>query len=298
MKHVFVINSTAGITDKTQKVEDEIRKLLSEDEFVIIRTKKEGDAENFLQDILQNSDDKYRIYACGGDGTLNVVVNACVGYDVEIANYPIGSGNDFLRYFDNFNDFYDLEKLINGKVINSDLIKINGKYSINIFNLGFDGKVVAYQRKLKRLPFVGEKSSYKLGVFLCAFGKLNNYMKLSVDGEVVYRGKGILCAFANGTCYGGGFYCAPIAKIDDGQIDVCLIKKIGLIAFSRFVKTYKKGKHLDDDRLKKYVLYKKGKCMELEIEKKVYCSFDGELEKFDKVVLNIIPSAVKFVVPK
>lgn len=298
MKHLFVINSVAGTSDRTKEVEELIEKVLNPEEYQVLLTKQEGDAEKFIGDLLKKSNEKYRIYACGGDGTLNAVVNATFGYDVEITNYPIGSGNDFLKYFENRDDFNDLEKLINGEVIISDLIKANGKYCINIFNVGFDGKVVSRQRKIKRIPFVSGKAAYNLGVALCVLGRLNNVMKLTIDDEVVYDGKGVLCAMANAKCYGGGYNCAPIAKIDDGEIDVCLIKKIGLLAFAKFVNIYKAGNHLDNPKLEKYVLYKKGKHIELEMKKPLYYANDGELGKTNKVVLDIMPNAVKFVVPK
>jgi diacylglycerol kinase family enzyme len=53
----------------------------------------------------------------------------------------------------------------------------------------------------------------------------------------------LVVAFANGYCYGGGYYCAPEAKIDDGLIDVCLIKKVGKLKAAGFMKVYREGKH-------------------------------------------------------
>jgi len=298
MKHLFIINSVAGTSDRTIEVENLVKKILKPEEYQILFTKKEGDAEKYLSELLSNSNEKYRVYACGGDGTLNAVVNATYGYDVEITNYPIGSGNDFLKYFENRKDFYDLERLINGEAIISDLIKINDKYCINIFNIGFDGKVVSRQRKIKRLPLISGEAAYNISVVLCAFGRLNNLMKLTIDGEVIYEGKGALCAIANAQYYGGGFNCAPIAKIDDGQMDVCLIKKIGLISFAKLVKVYKAGEHLNNPKLEKFLIYKQGKHIELEMKKALYYANDGELGKTKKVVLDIIPNAVKFVIPK
>ncbi len=297
MKHLFIINSVAGTSNRTKEVKELINNLLKPDEFEIFLTKNEGDAENYLANLLQKTNEKYRVYACGGDGTLNAVVNASVGYDVEITNYPIGSGNDFLRFFKNRENFYELEKLIDGKVIDVDLIKANDKYCINIFNIGFDGKVVSRQRKVKRFPFISGGAAYNISVGLCVLGRLNNIMKLSIDGKEVYNGKGVLCAIANGKCYGGGFYCSPEAKIDDGIIDVCLIKKVGLLKFASLVKVYKAGKHVNNKDLEKYVLYQKGKHIELEMKKELYFANDGELGKTNKVVLDILPRMVKFVVP-
>lgn len=297
MKHVFIINSVAGVSDRTKEVTEKVKALLSEDEYIIFQTKKEGNAENFIEQLLKEKPDNYRFYACGGDGTLNAVVNSTYGYDVEVTNYPIGSGNDYLKYFGDKEKFKDLEKLINGKVIQSDILRFNDQYCVNIFNVGFDAKVVSFQRNIKRIPLVSGTLAYNISVALCALGRLSHKFKLSVDGDLLYEGNAILAAMANSICYGGGFYCAPIAKIDDGLIDVCLIKKLGLLKFAKLIKYYKNGSFLENEEVMKYVIYKQCKHVELELDKPLYYANDGEIAKTNKVVIDIIPKAIKFVVP-
>ena len=297
MKHVFIINSVAGVSDRTKEVTDKVKALLPEEDYIIFQTKREGNAENFIEQLLKEKPGKYRFYACGGDGTLNAVVNATYGYDVEVTNYPIGSGNDYLKYFGDKEKFKDLEKLINGKVIESDILKFNDKYCVNIFNVGFDAKVVSFQRNIKRLPLISGTLAYNISVALCALGRLSHKFKLTVDGETLYDGKAILAAMANSICYGGGFYCAPVAKIDDGLIDVCLIKKLGLLKFAKLIKYYKNGTFLENEEVMKYVIYKQCKHVELELSKPLYYANDGEIAKTTKVVIDIIPKAIKFIVP-
>ncbi len=298
MKHVFIVNAVAGVIDRTKEVINKVKELLPEDKYIIFQTRKFGNAENFIEQLLREKPGKYRFYACGGDGTLNAVVNATYGHDVEITNYPIGSGNDYLKYFGDKEKFKDLEKLINGKVIESDVIRFNDKYCVNIFNVGFDAKVVSFQRNIKRLPLISGALAYNISVVLCALGRLNHHFKLTLDGEEVYDGKAVLAAMANSICYGGGFYCAPIAKIDDGLIDVCLIKKISLPKFTKLIKYYKNGTFLDKEDVMQYVIYKQCKHVELELDKNLYYANDGEITKTKKVVLDIVPKAIKFVIPE
>lgn len=297
MKHVFIINSVAGVSNRTKEVTEKVKSLFSVENYIIFQTKKPGDAEKFIKQLFEEKPGKYRFYACGGDGTLNAVVNSTYGYDVEVTNYPIGSGNDYLKYFGDKKKFKDLEKLINGKVIESDILKFNDQYCVNIFNVGFDAKVVSFQRNIKKIPLVSGTLAYNISVALCALGKLSHKFKLIVDGEVVYDGKAVLAAIANSICYGGGFYCAPIAKIDDGLIDVCLIKKLGLLKFAKLIKYYKNGTFLENEEVMKYVIYRQCKHVELELDKPLYYANDGEIEKISKVVIDIIPKAIKFVVP-
>ena len=299
MKHVFVVNPVAGTTDKTEEIIQKVRSLLKEDEYEIHITTSEDDAENFVREYLKNFNEKVRFYACGGDGTLNGVINgAALHENSEVTCYPIGSGNDFLRYFGHPIKFLNLENLIYGNIVKSDLIKFNDKYCINVLNVGFDGGVAYRQKRIKRWPLVSGGMAYNISLFISVLGRLNHKVKLSVDGDLIYEGKSALAAMANGVCYGGGYYCAPKAKINDGLIDICLIKKVNLIKFASLVKSYKNGTYLENEKAKDIIFYLKGKHVELELEKKLYCSNDGEITKVDKVVLDIFPNAISFVVTR
>lgn len=76
-----------------------------------------------------------RIWACGGDGTLNEVVNGAAGFDnAAITCVPKGTGNDFLKVFGpNYRDlFYDLEALAAGPQTTLDLMDCNGKLGLDV----------------------------------------------------------------------------------------------------------------------------------------------------------------------
>ena len=300
MKHIFIVNPVAGVRNRTEEIIEKVKKVLKEDEYIIHQTTDENDAARYVRNYLEeNKEEQVRFYACGGDGTLNNVVNGAVGYkNAEVTCYPMGSGNDFLRYFGDLNDFISLEDLVNGDIINCDVIKYNDKYCINIFNIGFDGAVVVSQRKIKKFPLISGQFAYFLGVVANVFKRLNYKVKLTVDGKIIYEGKSALCAMANGKCYGGGFYCAPSADINDGLIDVCLIKKVSIFQFASFLGDYKKGTYITNPKARKYFEVCQGKHVELEIEKPLYYANDGETGKDDKVVLNIVNNAIKFVIPR
>ncbi len=298
MKHVFVINPASGSKNHYDDVCNEIDKFLRKEEYVVYKTKGIGDAISFVKEYIEtHKNDTIRFYACGGDGTLNEVVNGAVGYqNVEVTNYPIGSANDFLKYFKD-KDFSNLDNLIKGTAVDIDLLKINDRYVVNIFNVGFDAKVVDLQRKIKKFPLLGGSLSYKLGVFLSLFGKLAHKAQITVDDELVFDGQMVLCAVANSICYGGGYYCAPLAKIDDNILDVCFVSKLSVMKFAKIVKVYKNGKHLEDERTKPYVTYKQGTKVKIDLEKPLFYSIDGELGKSKNIVLEVIPKVCRFVIP-
>ena len=299
MKHIFVINPASGVKNRTEEIKELVKKELNDDEYIIYETKGIGDAINFVQEFSStHPTEKLRFYACGGDGTLNEVVNGAVGFDnVEVTNYPVGSANDFLKYFNDC-DFKNLHNLINGEVVKSDVIKFNNRYIINVFNIGYDAKVVELQRKFKRWPLVSGNFAYTLGVIFALLGKRCHKMKVTVDNEVFFDGKVSMVAVANSICYGGSYHCAPLAKIDDDICDVCIVKKVSIPTFAKLAKIYQKGEHLVNEKAKKYILYKQGKNVQIEIDKAISYSIDGELGKSNTVVLEVLHNVINFVIPK
>ena len=299
MRHVFVINPASGVKNRTEEIKALVQKELPEDEYVIYETKGVGDAIIFVKEFIDShASEELRFYACGGDGTLNEVVNGAIGYpNVEVTNYPIGSANDFLKYFSD-RDFKNLNNLIHGETVKSDVIKFNERYIMNVFNIGYDAKVVELQRKFKRWPLVSGNFAYTMGVIFALLGKRCHKMKVTIDGEVFYDGKVTMVAVANSICYGGSYHCAPLAKIDDDIIDVCIVKKVSIPTFAKLAKIYQKGEHLENEKAKNYIAYKQGKRVQIEIDNAISYSVDGELGKSNNVVLEVLSNAINFVIPK
>ena len=300
MKHIFVMNPVSGIRNHSLEIREEVSKYLTKDELFFYETKDNGDAIDFVKRyIKENPHQQLRFYACGGDGTLNEVVNGAIGSGdlVEVANIPVGSANDFLKYYQG-RDFKDFQNIINGEVVKVDVLKVNDRYCLNVFNVGFDAKVVVFQRKLKKLPLISGKMAYNLGVLCSLFGKLSYKMKVTVDDEVAYEGKTTIAAVANAICYGGGFYCAPIAQVNDGLLDICLVKKVSLPTFAKLVGIYKKGEHLESEKTKKYIYYKQAKKVSIKTERPLYYAIDGELNVSDELNIEIVPQAINFVIAK
>ena len=299
MRHILVVNPASGVKNRTEEIRELVKTELEEDEYIIYETKGVGDAITFVKEFIEtHQEESLRFYACGGDGTLNEVANGAIGYDnVEIANYPIGSANDFLKYFNDRN-FTDLHNLINGEVVKSDVIKFNERYIINVFNIGYDAKVVELQRKFKRWPRVSGGFAYTLGVIFALLGKRCHKMKVTIDGEPFFDGKVSMVAVANSICYGGSYHCAPLAKIDDGILDVCVVKKVSIPTFAKLAKIYQKGEHLENEKAKKYIAYKQGTKVQIEVDSAISYSIDGELGKSSNVFLEVLHHAINFVIPK
>jgi diacylglycerol kinase family enzyme len=139
--------------------------------------------------------------------------------------------------------------------------------------------------------------AYKRAAIHCLFFKMNQWLKVTLDDKVVFDNKGLLIAIANGFCYGGGYHCAPLAKIDDGLIDVCLVKKIGRLRAAGFMKIFREGRHIDDPKTKDFILYQRCQKVVVESPKPVAYAIDGEVFRKKRIEVHIIPQGLSFVVP-
>ena len=244
MKHVFIINPTAGKKDCTARMMDMAKALAARHSLDLecILTKRSGHAMETAR-VLAASGREVRIYACGGDGTINEVANGIAGSDnAAMTCIPVGTGNDFLK---NFGDaaplFADAENLWDGPVMPVDAIDCNGRLALTVACSGFDAQVADDVHKYGKLPLLGGQGSYilSLGVnFLLR--SLGHRWTITLDGEAM-SGEFALAAVCNGRYYGGGFMPVAEARMDDGVLNTLVVRKVSRAAFLRFVGAYSKG---------------------------------------------------------
>ena len=125
MKTIFIVNPCAGQGKDISKLLSEISKASeqSKSDVEYYVTKSVGDATTYVRDYCENNG-VARFIACGGDGTLNEVVNGAIGYEgTEVGVYPLGTGNDFRRNFSTECDFFDIHTQIHGGTQKCDVIR-------------------------------------------------------------------------------------------------------------------------------------------------------------------------------
>ncbi len=302
MKHIFIINPMAGKTDSKAEILSALKKY-DAIAYDFYETKGSRDATNFIRDYCtKNPDEKVRFYACGGDGTINEVASGCVGFaNASMTVYPCGSGNDFVKYYGGIQPFMDIDALINGEEKEIDIIDCgNGHYAINVLNFGFDSIVCSTMIAVKRKPIIGGNNAYTTGIIKGLVSGMRNNCVVKVDGETLNPdGEFLLCTCANCQYVGGAYRCGPDATNDDGYMDVCLVKPLSRLKFPALLGPYKNGRHLADPKFAKYIIYRRGKTVELETtDPKFEACLDGEMLPTQKLTATVLPKAIRFAVPK
>ena len=300
MKHIFIINPAAGKDNSFQNIKKILELKKVEVDYELYETQAPGDATAYIRKYCTEHKEPVRFYACGGDGTLNEVVNGVVGFEhASMGCYPCGSGNDFVKYYGGKKVFWNLEELLNAPEEYIDLMRVGNKYAINATHFGFDSAVAQTMMKVRRKALIGGKNAYTTGVVAGLFTAMKNACRVIVDGELLNPdGNILLCTIANGQYVGGSFRCAPRSLDNDGLLEVCVVKPISVLTFVSLVKVYTEGTHLDDDRFAKILKYRRGKKIEIEAPEGFIYSFDGELVRQNKFTVEVVPQAIRFAVPK
>ena len=245
MRHLFIINPAAGRPESTARLEALLSRLSFPHE--VAYTREAGDAQR-LAATAARTGGPVRIYACGGDGTLNEVVNGAAGFDnAAITCVPKGTGNDFLKLFgpDYRRLFYDLEALAAGPQTPFDLMDCNGKLGLDVVCGGVDARIAAGVHRYKDLRFVSGRGAYLLSLAEhVLFRGICRPMEVRM-GDVRYAGPTAIVCICNGRHYGGGFMPVADAMPDDGVLDMLLVGNVGLSTFLRLVGKYAKGRYRD-----------------------------------------------------
>ena len=295
MRHLFIINPAAGKKGTTAQLERLLDKLSFPHE--VVYTEKEGDARRFAEEAAQ-SGQPVRIYACGGDGTLNEVVNGAAGHpQVAVTNVPKGTGNDFLKIFgpDCRTLFYDLESLSVGPETPIDLIDCNGHLGIDVVCAGVDARIAADVHRYKDWWFVSGIGAYILALIENVFFKgIARTMTVHMGGiQWEDRPASLLCV-CNGRYYGGGFMPVGEAMPDDGVLDMLLVRKVSLLTFLRLVGKYAKGLY---KRYPELILDYHGQEVSFSAKEPVTVVVDGEVMRDTVFTVRLSEKKVNFFYP-
>lgn len=288
-KILFIINPLAGTRQKEAILEN-IKQAFAPEKYEISFTEYPGHAHEIALEKTRLGFTE--IVAVGGDGTVNEIASALVNTPCKLGIIPAGSGNGLARHLNiPVSASEALEVIKNHKIQIIDAGKANGKYFFCTCGTGFDASV-------------GKKFAHynKRGMHTYVRAIIHQYITYSPKSYILktshkkIRLKAFLVTFANSGQYGNNAYIAPNAVIDDGMLDLCILRPFPRtstleLGLRLFFKNIDQSPYLEVMRIKKATLKRSGK-------KKITLHLDGEpiiIKK--KLKIKVTPEALQVMIP-
>ena len=296
MTHLFIINPAAGSKNRTEEYREKIKAACDKRglTYQIQISHAPGDCRKLARAAAETGG-KYRIYACGGDGTLNEVVAGAAGFDnVSVTVFSGGSGNDFVKVFDDPKAFFDLDRLLECEEATFDLIGVNDEFALNICSVGLDARIGTDVSNYKRLPLLSGFRAYAASTVVNVIKGVSEHYVVEIDGERIDGKQTLICA-CNGRFYGGGFNPVPEADPTDGLLDVLLVKGVSRLKVAGVVGKYKNGLYKE---LPELVRHFRTKAVKIICDQVTPINLDGELRLAKEIVMEIAREKIRFFYPK
>lgn len=225
-----------------------------------------------IEEAFEGIDESYRyILIAGGDGTVDSVVNAMKKNDIDIpiGVLPLGTANDFAKFLGMSNNVKEnIEQIINSEPKAIDLGRVNDKYFVNVLSTGLFTDVS--QKTDTNLKNILGKAAY----YIKGIEQLPNFrsldVKITANGEVYDSPMYLMLVFNGQTA--GGFKIALDAKIDDGLLDVLVLKSCHIPEFIHVFIKFMMGEHTEDPRVE----YIRASELIIESNEDIVTDIDGE----------------------
>lgn len=300
MKHIFIVNPYAGNMTFANNLRQQLEQL-DGFEYFLFNSRYTGNETELTKKVVHFfPDEQLRIYACGGSGTMrNVLEGVGENPHVELAFYPCGMTNDFLKVFkrEDRERFYDIEELINGETIMVDSILTNHGRALNTFSCGMDAEIMRYIAKQHPVRTIGIQISYSPYIFEALLRLKKMDLKIRVDGRDLDGCYDELC-WGNG-CALGGSLCMPEGFVpNDGLGSYVLVPAKGHLAFIGILINLIRQKN---EYIEKHARVGKGKKMTMIRADKgpIVVNLDGEMISAPgEWTVEIRQESVRFVVPR
>lgn len=296
-KLIYLVNPISG-TGKKDVIRTVIEQKTAEAslEFEILPTNLHGDYD-FIKEKIRK-EHITDIIMVGGDGTVNVVVNALQHEKVQFGIIPTGSGNG-LAYCAGIprNPLKALKIIFKGHSAFVDAFKINDEFSCMLSGLGFDAYVAReFATKASRgfLTYT-QQSLYHF------FKALPYQFEIILDNFSFFT-EAFLISIANSNQFGNHFMIAPKASLNDGLLDIVIIQKMNKarlpFAIFRQIRGNNKLQELVEDITQKNILYFQAPSLTIRNLKHAPFHIDGEPRPtYEEFNIRVIPNCFKLIQP-
>ncbi len=292
-KILFILNPISGLQHNKKSIEYLIRREFSGQstiEYDIQYTEYAGHASVLSKKAAD--DGWFAVIAVGGDGTMNEVASGLVHSQTALGLIPKGSGNGYARSLHiPLKAQKAIETIKYGKIRTVDVGKINQYYFFGVTGMGFDAYIGA---KFQDFGLRGPIPYFYIGV-KGWFQYDYEAFTIKFDGQVLNL-RPLLVSVANTPQYGMSAMIAPQAKIDDGILDLCILKKMSTLqALPRLPRLF-------NGTVEKVPYYEHHPVREVVIEREKDRGIfhtDGEPRMGGKILkISVLPAALKVIVPE
>jgi lipid kinase YegS len=249
------------------------------------------DAQDSAQTIREEIErGATRIIAGGGDGTINGVVNTLLADGreppgAELGVLPLGTANDFAHGcglpVKDLSRCLELACLAPAKKI--DVGRADSRFFLNVTSGGFGAEITATTPGRLKKTLGG--SAYTIMGFIKAFGLQPYEGRLLVPGEEPLEGSMLFMAVGNGRLAGGGFEVASEARLDDGLLDLAIVRHEPAMELKRLLAELRTPTSPDNE----YLYYRQLAEFTIEAKRKLHFNLDGEPVRTDRVTFSVLP---------
>jgi len=242
------------------------------------------------------ADGAKRIIAGGGDGTINAVVNALVRKGKKppraaMGVLPLGTANDFAHGCGlpvaDLNRCLEIACTQRPKKI--DVGRVNSRCFINVTSGGFGAEITATTPVDMKKKLGGV--AYTIMGLIKAFNLEPYEGRLLVPGEEPQEGAMLLMAVGNNRLAGGGFEVAPKARLDDGLLDVAIVRHQPDLQLTRLAAELKTIDSPDN----RYLYYRQLSEFTIETKREAHFNLDGEPTQKKRLRFSVLPKHLKVV---
>lgn len=227
------------------------------------------------------------VWIIGGDGTLNYFINHYPQIKLPLAIFKGGTGNDFAwKLYGNCSVEEQFDRVINADPKPVDAASCNHILYINGVGIGFDGEVL---ESMKAIRFIGGHAGYYL-VVLKKILTFNEALFRIYSNGLLANEKFLLVMINNSSRTGGGFLVSPKASVNDGLLDLVLVKPLGMLKRFFYLPKIEKGKHLHLP----FVKHITATQFTVECDQELPAQLDGELIKSDRFTFSLLKDQFHF----
>ncbi len=236
------------------------------------------------------ADGATRIIAGGGDGTINAVANALIGKGKKkppatMGVFPLGTANDFAHGcglpVKDLNRC--LEIACSQRARKIDVGRANSRFFINVTSGGFGAEITATTPVEMKKKLGG--GAYTIMGLIKVFNLKPYEGRLLVPDEEPVEGSMLMMAVGNNRLAGGGFEVAPKARLNDGLLDLAVVRYAKTMQPIRLAKELENPEAADN----KYLYYRQLAKFTLEGTRDVHFNLDGEPTTEKKLKFSVLP---------